>query len=289
MMESACTSFQLHLQTPLQKAACYLNLSSMVSGPMVAMSANSPFLFGKDLWDETRIPLFEQSVDIEENNLRRVTFGQEYIHDSIMENYYDNLKRYPVLVPINEDSDPKEFKHLSFHNGTIWRWNRPLIGFDEKQSPHLRIEHRVIPSGPSVIDSIANAALYFGLINGMEDQYSTLINEIPFAEARNNFYQCARYGLAAKVRWGKHGEVSIKELLLDYLIPVATAGLARCNVDANDAKKYMNIIQQRVSSEQNGAGWQRRWVATHGNDMQRLTRSYMQRQNDDKPVHEWSI
>lgn len=289
MMESACTSFQLHLQTPLHKAACYLNLSSLVSGPMVAVAANSPYLFGKDLWDETRIPLFEQSVDIEKNNFRRVTFGHDYIRDSIMENYHDNLKHYPVLVPINIDSAPEEFRHLSFHNGTIWRWNRPLIGFDDQQLPHLRIEHRVIPSGPSVIDSVANAAFYFGLVNGLEDQAETLINEIPFTDARDNFYECAKHGLAARIRWGKHGEVGIKELLLDHLIPVAITGLERCDVDTEDTKKYMNVIRQRVSSEQNGAGWQRRWVATHGNDMQRLTCSYMQRQNDGKPVHEWSI
>ena len=169
MLESACTSFQLHLQTPLDKATDLMNLSMLVSAPMVAVSANSPYLFGKDLWDENRIPLFEQSVAIDKHNYRRVTFGYGYIKSSVMECFEENLKHYPILVPINKDIDPSFFNHLRFHNGTIWRWNRPLIGFDKDNKPHLRIEHRVIPSGPTVTDSVANAAFYFGLINGLED------------------------------------------------------------------------------------------------------------------------
>ncbi len=289
MMESACTSLQLHLQTPLHKAARLLNLSSLLSGPMVAVSANSPYLFGKDLWDETRIPLFEQSVDIVNNNRHRVTFGDDYIHESIMESYHENLHQYPVLVPIDKDAAPEQFKHVAFHNGTIWRWNRPLIGFDDNQTAHLRIEHRVIPSGPSVTDSVANAALYFGLINGLEDNVEQLTKRIPFSQARHNFYQCAKHGLAADIQWNTDSKTNIKQLLLEELIPAATTGLQKCNVDINDIENYMGLIRQRVESGQNGASWQRQWVATHGHDMQRLTCSYLQRQNSGIPVHEWGF
>ncbi len=289
MMESACTSLQLHLQTPLHKAARLLNLSSLISGPMVAVSANSPYLFGKDLWDETRIPLFEQSVDIVNNNRRRVTFGDDYIHESIMESFHENLQQYPVLVPIDKDSEPERFKHVAFHNGTIWRWNRPLIGFDDNQDAHLRIEHRVIPSGPSVTDSVANAAFYFGLINGLEDDVDLLTSRIPFSQARHNFYQCAQHGLAASIQWNADSKIDIRQLLLQELLPAATEGLHKCNVDAKDVEHYMGLIRQRVESGQNGASWQRQWVAMHGHDMQRLTCSYLQRQNSGKPVHEWSL
>ena len=289
MLESACTSLQLHLQTPLDKAAAMLNLSMIVSAPMVAVSANSPYLFGRNLWAETRIPLFEQSVAIDKDVYRRVTFGYDYIHNSVMECYEENLQRYPILVPIDKDVDPHLLNHLRFHNGTIWRWNRPLIGFDKQNRPHLRIEHRVIPSGPTVIDSVANAAFYFGLINGLEDRVEALVDEMPFLQVKDNFYQCAQHGLAAEVVWDGYGNHPVSELLLQELIPTARRGLEHANVDIDEIDRYIGIIEQRVATGQNGATWQRNWVNQHGQDMLRLTCSYMQRQHEGNPVHQWSI
>ena len=164
MLESACTSLQLHLQVPVDKAAQFYNASMMISAPMIAATANSPYLFGLDLWDETRIPLFEQAVELGTKNYHRVTFGSSYIKHSLMECYEENIKRYPILVPYKNKDNNNSLSHLRFHNGTIWRWNRPLIGFDQDHKPHIRIEHRVIPSGPNIVDSIANEALYFGLV-----------------------------------------------------------------------------------------------------------------------------
>ena len=163
MFESAATSYQLHLQVNLESAARVYNAAHILSAPMVAVSANSPFLFGRNLWDETRIPLFEQAVALEDvrasdgRKISRVTFGSGYVESSVFECFQRNLDLYPVLLPAISEAPPQELAHLRLHNGTIWRWNRPLIGFDEKGEPHLRLEHRVVPSGPTVGDAIASA------------------------------------------------------------------------------------------------------------------------------------
>ena len=181
MLESACTSLQLHLQVPYDVAAQFYNASIILSAPIIAATANSPFLFGCDLWDETRIPLFEQAIELGSNDYRRVTFGSSYVKHSMFECYQENLKRYPVLVPFKEEEGIKQLSHLRFHNGTIWRWNRPLIGFDQNGTPHIRIEHRVIPSGPTIIDSIANAAFYYGLVHDLAENVDTLIEQLSFS------------------------------------------------------------------------------------------------------------
>ncbi|MGD8573167.1 MAG: glutamate-cysteine ligase family protein, partial [Gammaproteobacteria bacterium] len=172
MFESATTSFQIHLQVPLDLAVRAYNASIILSAPSVAVSANSPFMCGKDLWAETRIPLFEQSVEVggyeqgSHGPLRRVTFGSGYLQNSILECFKENLNHYPILLPGVIDDPPENFSNVRLHNGTLWRWNRPLIGV-ENGEPHIRIEHRVVPSGPSVLDNVANAAFYFGLAENL--------------------------------------------------------------------------------------------------------------------------
>ncbi len=290
MLESACTSLQLHLQMPLARACDALNVSSIVSAPIVAATANSPFLFGRDCWAETRIPLFEQAIDLGENHKQRVSFGEDYVHESIMECFQENIDCYPVLVPIT-DSDAEETRlhHLRFHNGTIWRWNRPLIGFNGSGKPHLRIEHRVIAAGPTVVDSIANAAFYFGLVNALADDAKSLCHQLSFAQAKYNFYQCAQHGLKANVNWLAQAAVPVTTLILEELLPAAKQGLAKMDVDSDDIDHYLGIIQQRVASGQNGADWQRRWVDAHGIDMQQLSCQMMRRQYEGKPVHQWEL
>ena len=170
MLEAAATSLQVHLQTPQSMAHHYYNASMLVSAPLVAISSNSPYLFGRDLWSETRIPLFEQAVDIggyrgaAQGPIHRVSFGTGYARESLMECFVENEQHFPILLPMDFGDEVQTMRHLSLHNGTIWRWNRPLIGFNDKAEPHLRIEHRVIPAGPSVVDNIANIAFYFGLV-----------------------------------------------------------------------------------------------------------------------------
>jgi gamma-glutamyl:cysteine ligase YbdK (ATP-grasp superfamily) len=294
MLEAATTSFQIHIQVPPETAHHYYNASIIASAPMVAACANSPYLFNKELWDETRIPLFEQSVEVggydgaAHGPLRRVSFGSDYARQSILETFEENLEHFPALLPILFDEPESMLSHLRLHNGTIWRWNRPLIGFDAAGAPHIRIEHRVVPAGPSITDSIANAALYYGLTQGLVR--SRLDQQLPFSEAKDNFYKAAKSGLRAKVMWpGSAEHISMRKLLLDELLPLAHDGLDELGIDGTDSAHYLGIIRERVESVQNGSEWQRRYCATHGRDMTKLTAAMLHYQYTDRPVHEWDI
>ncbi|NND91970.1 MAG: glutamate--cysteine ligase [Granulosicoccus sp.] len=292
MLEAAATSFQIHLQCRPENAVRDFNASMIISAPMVAVSANSPYLFGHSLWDETRIPLFEQAVDVGPNLLSRVGFGQDYAHESLFEIFEQNRKDYRLLLPAVQTSPAHEFRHVRFHNGTLWRWNRPLIGFDFDGQPHLRIEHRVVAAGPTLRDSIANSAFYFGLVRGLTLSGASGDYGLPFEQARANFYRCAREGLNATVRWpGRKGvqERSIRALIVDDLLPLARNGLQASNIPDAEIDEYLEIIAARADSSQNGATWQRRWVARHGTDMRALVKAYQALQQDDVPVHQWSV
>ncbi|MGK7912784.1 MAG: glutamate-cysteine ligase family protein, partial [Synechococcus sp.] len=204
MIEAAATSFQIHLQVPPSAALRYFNASTILAAPMVAVSANSPYLFGRNLWCETRIPLFEQIMTIDnpvdadlDHPISRVSLGQGYLKESMMECFLENLKHYSVLLPETLETGIDRFNHLRLHNGTIWRWNRPLIGFNSDGSPHLRIEHRVVPAVTSVADAIATAAFYFGLVHSLATQATPPEFHLSFDRAQNNFYAAAQQGLDA--------------------------------------------------------------------------------------------
>ena len=295
MFESAATSYQLHMQVALERAARYYNAAHILSAPMVAICANSPYLFGRNLWDETRIPLFEQAVALEDvygaqgKKISRVTFASGYVESSVYECFRRNLENYPVLLPALSDSPPEELAHLRLHNGTIWRWNRPLIGFDEAGVPHLRLEHRVVPSGPTVIDAIANAALFFGAIEMMARAEIPPEAHMDFNQARTNFYTAAREGLRAKLTWLDGKQVSVLQLLQQEILPIARKGLHALAVDQADIDLYLGIIEGRIKTQCNGAVWQRRYVAKHHADMSQLTLAYRERQQQGQPVHEWSL
>ena len=293
MLESAATSFQLHLQVPLDDAKSYFNASVIASAPLVALSANSPFLFGKNLWDETRIPLFEQSVEVggyhgaSQGPVKRVTFGSSYVRDSIFELFQENLAHYPVLIPVIFNDDADTLPHLRFHNGTIWRWNRPLLGFDEDGTPHLRIEHRVIAAGPTIIDEIANAAVYYGLTNWMHQQNNPAEKLISFSEAKTNFYDAARLGLNAQILWLDQKKHNLRQLILDKILPAAETGLNTLGVDNHDIQRYLGIIDGRIRSGRTGAYWQREFINKYGPDMAAMTQHYIQNQRSGLPVHHW--
>ncbi|MCP3670100.1 MAG: glutamate--cysteine ligase [Gammaproteobacteria bacterium] len=290
MLEAAATSFQIHLKVNVDEGVRFYNASKILSAPMVALSANSPYLFGADLWDETRIPLFEQAVAVGDSKLdRRVTFGVRYIEDSIAEYFQTNWRRYPVLLPRLMDEPEESLAHLRLQNGTIWRWNRPLIGFDAENRPHLRIEHRVVPAGPTIVDSIANAAFYFGAVATLSRQQVAPETLLTFEQAQDNFYTAAKHGLRAEVRWLDGKLVGIQELCSKQLMPLAREGLLSMGIDAEEVAHWLGIVQARVSSMQNGAAWQRAWVEKNGSDMQGLTETYLQRQASGIPVHEWVI
>lgn len=294
MLEAVATSFQIHFQVAAEFAVRVFNAATVLSAPMVALTANSPFLFGKDLWDETRIPLFEQAVSVGGYDgavygpIRRVGFGSGYIRRSLMECFQRNLEHYPILLPVEFDEDPDKLKYLRLHNGTIWRWNRPLIGIEADGSPHLRIEHRVVPAGPSVIDTIANAAFFYGVVTALANEATPVETRLEYNKARDNFYHAARLGLRASIAWLDGSQVPINDILLE-LLPLAQQGLEQLEVAAPDISEYLNVIRGRLQSGCNGCHWQRAFVSKHGQDMGELSAAYLERQNSGVPVHEWTV
>jgi len=296
MLEAVTASLQIHLQVSAEDAVRFYNTSQVLSAPMVAVAANSPYLFGKDLWDETRIPVFEQAVfmdcyrDSPDEPLHRVTFGSGYAQETILEPFLENLELYPVLLPQVFDEPPELLSHLRLHNGTIWRWTRPLIGMDHDGTPHIRIEHRAPGAGPSLKDVIANIAFFVGLMSHFSRQEIPLEEQIPFDRAEENFYQAARNGLSAQVRWTGQKKWDMQSLLEEILIPAARKGLQTCGIVEEDISCYIDdIILNRVRTGQNGTGWQRSFIAAHGPDFQNMTRAYFENQKRNIPVHEWEV
>ena len=292
MLEAAATSFQIHLKIPPELSVRYFNAAIILSAPMVAISANSPYLFGRDLWDETRIPLFEQAVSVASLKAKlvdRVTFGKSYAQQSLLEFFVENRDRYPVLLPELMEGPAEKLSHLRLHNGTIWRWNRPLIGFNDNGRPHLRIEHRVVPAGPSPVDTIANAAFFYGLAYMLATSEEAPEDRLPFGAARTNFYAAAKNSLGAHVTWLDGNTVPVYDLLVEHLLPLARASLEAQEFDRDDIAMYMDVIRGRLRERCNGAVWQRSWVAKNGNDMHALTRAYAEFQQRDEPVHEWPV
>ncbi len=288
MLEAATTSFQIHLKAPADLAHLYYNASIAISGPVLAACGNAPFLFGKCLWEETRIPLFEQAVAVAGANStsRRVSMGSGYLTASCLEVFEQNRCEYPVLLPMFYDEPPAALRHLRLHNGTIWRWNRPLIGFDRDGAPHLRIEHRVLPAGPTICDMIANAALYLGLTRYVALSGQGGASGLPYADALRNFYAAARHGLDATIVWPGAGAITADVLLLERLIPKAREGLADLGVDEGKGR-FLDIVEARVRSRQTGACWQRKAFEAYGRDMYKLMATYCERQRSGAPVHEW--
>ncbi len=296
MLEAVTTSLQIHLQVSAEDSVRFYNASQILSAPMVAVAANSPYLFGKDLWDETRIPVFEQAVymdcyrDSQDEPLRRVTFGSGYARETILEPFLENLELYPVLLPQVFDEPPELLSHLRLHNGTIWRWTRPLIGMDHDGTPHIRIEHRSPAAGPSLKDVIANLAFYVGLMSYFTRQEIPLEDQITFDRTEENFYQAARNGLSAQIRWADRKKWDMQTLLDEVLVPAARQGLQKRGILEEDISCYIDdIIQNRVRTGQNGACWQRAFIETHGTDFQKMTQAYFENQNRNLPVHEWKV
>lgn len=295
MLESAATSLQLHLQATAATAPKLYNASVMASAATVAIAANSPFLFGRQLWQETRIPLFEQAVAVGPSHgghpgpFSRVGFGSGYGRDALYGFFVENRQHYPVLLPVLMDEPVERLAHLKLHNGTIWRWNRPLVDFNADGRPHLRIEHRVMAAGPTITDMVANAVFYFGLVHGLADSSEGADSRLPFPVAERNFYAAARYGLAAEIDWFGGTRIRLDRLIERELLPLAAKGLASVGADEADTAASLEIIEQRVVSGMTGAAWQQAFVRRYGRDFGGLTARYIENQESDLPVHRWSL
>lgn len=305
-MEGANTSFQIHLQVAPHEGARLYNLAQLVSAPLLAAASNSPILLGRRLWHETRIAVFERSIDsrtesqLARGSLSRATFGDTWLRDSLVELFRDNLARFPVILTrdLAEDSmDQVEqgivpaLKALGLHNGTVWRWNRPCYGIGDGR-PHLRIECRVLPAGPSVIDEVANAAFFFGMMLALPAEYGDVALRLPFADARANFLAAARLGLGAEFSWLDGRMIGARDLVLRELLPFARAGLEQVGVPTQHLDRYLGTLEARVRTGQTGSAWLLGvFNANRGQDPQTLwpdaVEAMFTGQNSGTPVHQW--
>lgn len=306
--EAACTSTQFHLQVSPDMFANYWNAAQAIAGPQLAIGANSPYLFGRELWAETRIALFKQATDSRPDELKaqgvrpRVWFGERWI-TSIFDLFEENVRYFPALLPICDSEDPVEalgagnvprLAELRLHNGTIYRWNRPVYDLVSGR-PHLRVENRVLPAGPTVADLLANAAFYFGLVRELIDADRPIWTSLTFSQAESNFYMGAREGVQARMYWPRLGEVDVTELVLDHLLPKAYAGLDRFGVRPDVRDRLLGIIEGRCTTRRNGATWQVHTVRDleERQGMGRLPalhhmlQRYADHLADNEPVHTW--
>ncbi len=296
MAEAATTSLQIHLQVSPGTAGRQYNAAQIVSAPMVAIAANSPYLFGRELWCETRIPLFEQAVrlpsfrDKNGRTVFRVTFGRDYVRDSLMELFLENLDGFPVLLPATCDEDARRLCHLMLHNGTIWRWNRPLIGLNDARKPHLRLEHRVPSAGPTVPDVVANILFFYGAVFYLQARKNRPETSLSFDNARKNFYRAAKHGLDARIVWTAGKTCTVRELLEQELLPGAAAALCDRGFDpAETAHYFQDILTLRTTTGRTGSAWQKAFIEKHGPRFEEMTGVYHENQNRQIPVHEWNI
>lgn len=307
--ESACTSMQLHLQVPPEQFAAAWNAAQAIAGPQVALAANSPFLLGKRLWHETRIPTFVQSLDTRPPEYAaqgvrpRVWFGERWI-TTMFDLFEENVRLFPALIPesremaeeplLTEGSSPR-LHELMLHNGTVWRWNRPIYdpGTDV---PHLRLENRLLPAGPTPADMAANAAFFYGIVHSLVHERRPLWSRMSFEQATETFQQCARWGLEARVRWPKVGRIRVADLLQEHLIPQAMEGLRALGADPAVAEHYGGILSERARTGRNGARWQIDTVtslelrgASRPEALAEMTRRYRAEVDTGKPVHAWTV
>ena len=306
--EAACTSVQLHLQVSPESFAHYWNAAQAIAGVQVALAANSPFLFGRQLWHETRITLFEQATDTRPDELKyqgvrpRVWFGERWI-TSVFDLFEENLRYFPALLPICEDEDPQaeldrgaspQLAEMSLHNGTIYRWNRPVYAVVDGK-PHLRVENRVLPAGPSVADVMANAAYYYGLVHSLAEAQRPIWTQMSFATAAENLHEAARYGMDAQLYWPGLGEAPAAELVLRRLLPLAHDGLRAWGVDPAHADHLLGVIEQRCLTGKTGASWQIATTAALTEDrgigreeaLRLMTQRYIEHMHTNAPVHTW--
>jgi Glutamate-cysteine ligase family 2(GCS2) len=306
--EAACTSTQLHLQVSPVQFAAFWNAAQALAAVQVALGANSPFLLGRKLWAETRIPLFEQATDTRSDELKaqgvrpRVWFGERWI-TSVFDLFEENVRYFPALLPICDDEDPAavlargdtpRLSELRLQNGTIYRWNRPVYDVVHGRA-HLRVENRVLPAGPTVVDTLANAAFYFGAVRILADEERPVWSQMSFSAAEENFHRAARDGIEAQLYWPGLGYLPATELVLRRLLPMAHQGLDRWGVDPQPRDRLLRVIEERCLRSRNGASWQvgalhaleERGGVSRGEALHALLREYIGQMHDNVPVHLW--
>jgi CBS domain-containing protein len=309
MMESCNTSFQLHLQVSPREFASLYNLAQAITAPVLAAAVNSPILLGHRLWQETRVALFQHSTDSRSTAKQsrsqppRVGFGEGWLHNSVLELFRKQVARFRVIMVKPADENPlavlahglvPELGALRLHNGTIWPWNRACYGIVDGRA-HLRIENRALPSGPTILDEMANAAFFIGLMMALPAEYGDIERHMRFDDAKSNFYAAARFGLGAQLTWIKGKSYSAASLILDHLLPLARRGLRESGVATEDIDRYLGVLEERTRSGQTGSQWMLRSLrgmrdgGTRDIRMRLLTEAILERQQTGEPVHTWPV
>ncbi|MEM8526697.1 MAG: CBS domain-containing protein [Bacteroidota bacterium] len=310
LLEACNTSFQVHLQVKPKDFVRYYNMAQALAAPVMAIAANSPLVFGRRLWHESRIALFQQALDTRKSNdhMResspRVSFGKDWLNESILEIHKEDISRFRVLLAadleedslamINDGKVPK-LKALQVFNSTVYRWNRPCYGISDNGKPHLRIENRVLPSGPTVADEMANTAFWLGAMTGMADLVEDITQSVSFDDVRDNFLKAAQFGIDSKFNWVNEQKISACDLVVKELIPIARTGLEKRNIDTADIDRYLGIIEERAKKHMNGARWQLRAFSklrkqvTQDEAASILTASIIKNQEKEIPVHLWKM
>ncbi|HEU4766318.1 MAG TPA: CBS domain-containing protein [Pyrinomonadaceae bacterium] len=309
MMESCNTSFQVHFQSNASEFVNLYNVAQAITAPVLAAAVNSPLLFGNRLWQETRVALFQHSTDersgpqLVRNQPTRVSFGDKWLEHSVVELFHDQIIRFRPIIITQPDENPFQvlargetplLSALRTHNGTVWRWNRACYGVTDGV-PHLRIENRALPSGPTVIDEIANTAFFTGLMAAVPKAYGEISKRMAFDDAKSNFFRAARHGLEAPFRWLDGENYSASSLILEHLLPLAHDGLIRAGVTSEDVDKYLGVIEERTRSRQTGASWILKSRSAMGESTskdvchRKLASAMLANQKQGQPVHHWPI
>jgi CBS domain-containing protein len=309
MLEACNTSFQVHFQVSPENFAKNYNIAQTITAPLLAAAVNSPVLLGKRLWHETRIAVFEYSIDTRSNLFQerglksRVHFGDRWLEESVTEIFKEDIARFRIVLTTETEEDPlgmiergevPKLNALRLHNGTVYRWNRPCYGVNDNV-PHLRIENRVIPSGPTILDEVANAAFFYGMMAGLTEHVKDIRELLSFSEVKANFLAAARDGIRAQMNWFNDTHLPAKQLVLEQLIPLAREGLQEEGIDNDDIDRYLGILHDRVTMRRTGARWALESLegmdstSTTDQRMRCLVASMVEQQSSGKPISEWGL
>jgi len=309
MLEACNTSFQVHFQVSPENFAKNYNIAQVVTAPLLAAAVNSPILLGKRLWHETRIAVFEYSIDTrskihQERGLKpRVHFGDHWLEESVTEIFKEDIARFRIVLTTDTEDDPigmiergvmPSLNALCLHNGTVYRWNRPCYGV-HNNIPHLRIENRVIPSGPTVLDEIANAAFFYGMMAGMTEQVKDIREYLPFADVKSNFLAAARDGIRAQMNWFNDSHLPAKQLILEQLLPLAREGLQEAGIDRDDIDRYLGVLEDRVRLRRTGSRWalesleEMKDSGTLDQRLRCIVSSMVEQQSSGKQISQWTL
>lgn len=307
-LEGASTSWQLHLRVDPSSFRDFFNAARLATVVTLAASGNAPFFCGHRLWQETRVALFKQAVDVRDGRwpaFPRVAFGEEWLGGGAYDLFEQAVRHHPPLIPSLSPSAPGEdvldggapaLDELRLHLGTIWSWVRPV--YDPVEGGHLRLELRALPSGPTARDMAAGAALLLGLTLAFADSMEEVVNVVPFAGVRRDFYRAAKRGLDAELAWpdgwGGLRRVGARRLV-EELLPVAQRGLDTAGFDPVDSAGRLAEVGERVASRRTGAAWILARAAEHeqrygrAEALRRTTLDYVAHASEGSPVHTWSV